>query len=189
MSESRFKFGQIVTYVVKKCYRMLGKDGPGNGLVFKGFAHVEHWRDGRLLSAQTCPNGVVDVGITNALDVLFDAQTQITSWYMGLIDDPATLAAGDTMASHAGWTEITTYDEATRELIAFDAAAAKSVANGTTSADFTQNATDTIHGVFITDASAKGGATGQLWATAAFASALAVTSGDVVKVTYTVTGA
>jgi len=156
---------------------------------FTGVIHIQHWRDNMLLEEFDCNNGVVDVGITNALDVAFNAATQITSWYMGLIDDPATLAAGDTMASHAGWTEITTYDEATRELIAFDAAAAKSVANGTTSADFTQNATDTIHGVFISDASAKGGATGQLWATAAFASALAVTSGDVVKVTYTITGA
>jgi hypothetical protein len=91
------------------------------------------------------------------------------------------------MASHAGWTESTDYDEVSRVTWNPDAAASRAVTNSTT-VDFTMNATKTIKGIFITSNNTKGGTTGTLWATAAFSSNASVVATDVLKVTYTVSG-
>jgi hypothetical protein len=49
------------------------------------------------------PNGIVDVGMNSLLDVYFHAQTQITTWYIALVNNSGhTTANADTMASHTG---------------------------------------------------------------------------------------
>jgi hypothetical protein len=53
---------------------------------------------------------------------------------------------------------------------------------------FTINASATLYGLFISSVSTKSGTTGTLWATAAFTSTKAVSSGDTLKITYTVSG-
>jgi hypothetical protein len=158
-------------------------------LLAKGKFTIQHFRDGKLLDAYEVNNGIVDVGMNSLLDVGFNAGTQITTWYIGLIDNSGftALAAGDTMASHTGWTESSDYDEATRPEWTTGSPSARAITNATT-VDFTINATKTIKGIFITSNSTKGGTTGTLWSTAAFGSTVPVVDNDVLKVTYTLSG-
>ncbi len=156
----------------------------------KGRYKVEHRNAaGELLGEYEIPNGIVDVGLNHILETEFNGGTPITAWYIGLIDNASfsALAAGDTMASHAGWIENNDYTESTRPEWTAGTAATRSITNAVT-VDFTINATKTIKGIFITSVSTKGGSTGVLWSTAAFGSTVGVGSGDTLKVTYTLSG-
>lgn len=146
-------------------------------------------KDGKLKWTQEMPNGIVDVGIEYLLDGGFNGGAQISTWYMGLINNSgfSALAAADTASSHAGWVESAAYAEASRPEWTADAAATRAVTNSTT-VDFSMNATVTIKGIFIISNSTKSGTTGTLWSTAAFSSNASVTNGDTLKVTYTVSG-
>ena len=151
---------------------------------------VEHYdKDGNLKGTYDIPNGIVDVGLNDILDVAFHVGSQITAWFIGLVDNSgfSAFADADTMASHAGWNEFTTYSEATRVAWAEDAPASRSITN-TTSSDFSITGTGTIKGIFLISNNTKSGTTGTLWATAAFASNVAVVNGDSLKITYTVSG-
>ena len=150
---------------------------------------VEHWRGSKLIGVYNTVNGIVDVGLNHLLDVTFDAAAATTTWYMGLVDNSGftAFADADTMASHTGWNVFTTYSEATRPIWNPDAASARSISNGT-STDFSINGSGTVKGIFVTSNNTKSGTTGILWATAAFASTVAVTNGDILKITYTISG-
>ena len=151
---------------------------------------VEHFdANGNLKGKYELKNGITDVGIHHLLDSGFRAVAQITTWYVGLIDNAGftALANADTMASHAGWAESTAYDEATRRQWSPIAAAGRLITN-TTTMDFTISATTTVKGIFITSNSTKGGTTGTLWSTAAFGSNVSVVDNDVLKITYTLAG-
>jgi hypothetical protein len=118
--------------------------------------------------------------------------TQITTWYIGLYGAGAsnTPAAGDTMASHAGWTEVTAYSNATRVAATFVTATTANpsvVTNAASPATFNINGTTTVGGAFLTSGSAKGGTTGTLFSAADFSAPgdRSVVSGDIISVTYT----
>lgn len=162
-----------------------------NGLCFKGQFHLEIVREGKVIHRELLKNGVVDVGIDDVLSSAFqDAASKRTGWALGLIDNSGftALAAADTMASHAGWTEFTGYSEANRVAWNPAAASSKSISNST-SRDFTMSSAGTIYGAFLASDNTKGGTTGILWATAAFASPIPVSISDLIKLTYTVSGA
>ena len=146
-------------------------------------------KNGKLKWTRKFKNGVTDVGIEYLLDAGFNGGTQVSTWYMLLVDNAgfSAFAAADTMASHSGWTEDQTYSQATRPEWTADAAATRAVTNSTT-VDFSINGTTVIKGIAATSNNVKGGTTGTLWATAAFSSTASVTSGDTLKVTYTVSG-
>lgn len=131
------------------------------------------------------PNGITNPGKNNILDTYFNGATQITStnWSIGLIDGTGTpsLASGDTLASHAGWTEFTNYS-GNRQTWGQGSAASQAVTNASP-ATFNITATGTLYGIFV--CSAATGTTGVLWSTAAFTSPVPVTNGDQMKVTYT----
>lgn len=152
-------------------------------------------KDGNLKWMQKAPNGVTDAGINMLLNIGFNQTAPgsypklAPNWYVGLITDPAVLAAGDTMASHAGWTEWTNYTEATRVLWTAGVAAAKQITNAGAMV-FTMNTGGTVYGFFVTSVNTKGGATGTLWSTAQFTSgSQVVVSSDVLNVTYTLSAA
>lgn len=162
----------------------------GNRFKPKGRFNVQCvGKDGQVKWEQSFPNGIVDVGLHYLLDAGFNGGTQVSTWYMGLIDNAgfSALANADTMASHAGWSESTAYDEAARPEWDAGAAGTRAVTNAATT-DFTMSATVTIKGIFVTTVNTKGGTTGTLWATAAFSSNASVVDGDTLKVTYTVSG-
>lgn len=137
-------------------------------------------------------NLVVNVGLQYMAGTALTGTTPITTWYLGLYGSGATNnpAAGDTMASHAGWTEVTDYSEANRptaQLAAATLANPSVVTNTSNKAVFTMNGTTTVGGAFLTSDNTKGGTSGTLFSAADFGSPgdRSVVSGDILNVTYT----
>lgn len=158
-------------------------------LGLRGKFAVEHWRDGQKIEQYDIPNDITNEGKNTLFDVMFNSGTQIasSSWFIGLISNSgySALNAADTMASHSGWTEATGYTQSTRVAWGPGTPASQSITNASP-ATFDINATATIKGIFVTSNSTKGGTTGKLWSTALFSADVPVTSGDQLRVTYTV---
>ena len=149
-------------------------------------------KNGRLKWIDKSKNLVVNVGLQYLAGVGLTSTTQITTWYVGLYGAGAsnTPAASDTMSSHAGWTEVVAYSEATRVAATFAAAtnANPSVVTNTASkAQFSINGTTTVGGAFLTSSSTKSGTAGTLFSAADVSSPgdRSVVSGDILLVTYT----
>ena len=146
--------------------------------------NVQVIRGGEVIHEENYRNGVTNEGHNHALDCTFNVAAQ-QSWYIGLAAGTGVFSATDTMASHAGWTENTSYSEGTRPAWGQGAASGQAVTNGT-AVDFSITASDTLKGLFLTSNNTKGGTTGILYATAPLSPELSVTNGDTVRVTYTV---
>jgi len=149
-------------------------------------------KDGNLKWVAETPNLVVNVGLQYMAGVALTSTAQSTTWYLGLYGAASSNnpAAGDTMATHGGWTEVTDYSEANRPTASFAAAtnANPSVVTNTASkAVFTINNTTVVGGAFLTSNNTKGGSTGTLFSAADFQSPgdRSVVSGDILNVTYT----
>jgi hypothetical protein len=146
---------------------------------------VEKWRD-------EFPNLVVNEGLQLMNDTFFDGTTYTAAWYLGLITGPAastTFAAADTMLSHGGWTEDTTYSNATRPQVVFGSATlADPSVIATTATSFSINGTTTVAGAFLTTDDTKGGTAGTLFSASDFTGGdRLLQSGDTLNVTYTFT--
>lgn len=158
-----------------------------------GVYHVEcHDKDGNLKWSADSKNLVVNAGLAYMAGTALTSVAQITTWYIGLYGAGAsnTPAAGDTMSSHAGWTEVVPYSNATRVAATFVTATTANpsvVTNAASPATFNINATATVGGAFLTSGSAKSGTTGTLFSAADFSSPgdRSVVSGDIISVTYT----
>ena len=149
-------------------------------------------KDGKLKWEAENHNLVVNQGLQYMCGTALTSVAQLTTWYIGLYGAGASNspAAGDTMASHIGWTEVVPYSNATRPACTFATAttANPSVATNTASpAVYNINATSTVGGAFLVSNSTKSGATGTLFSAADFAAPgdRAVSSGDTLNVTYT----
>lgn len=158
---------------------------PDQKLDLRGHWIIEHYRNGKLLDEYLIHNDVVNVGKDDLLNKYFRNGTNPAAWYLMLIDSSGftAFAAGDTMSSHTGWNEFTSYSEGTRVAWGPDAAASQALTNSTR-ATFTITGSGTIKGVGVTTSSTKGGTAGTLWATAAFTTAPPVENGDELKATY-----
>lgn len=159
---------------------------------FSGKFRIQHLRCGEVLNEFDVPNGIVNVGLNHILETQFRGGSQITTWYIGLINNAgfSSLSNSDTMASHAGWAETTAYSNSTRPAWGPGEASNRQITNATP-VDFNMNGTVTVKGLFIcggAGANTKGGTSGTLWSTATFGSTIALNSGDVLKVTYTLSG-
>lgn len=136
---------------------------------------------------EDCVNLMPTVGKNNMLDNHWAGSAYTAAWYCGLINTTAYtgLSAGDTMASHGGWTEDTNYSQATRVAPSFSAAASGSKATSAAMV-FTMNASTTIKGIFINSVSTKGGTTGTLTSEVLFSGGDQVcTSASTLNVTFT----
>jgi hypothetical protein len=149
-------------------------------------------KDGALKWEAEEDNLVVNTGLQYMCGTALTSVTQVTSWFVGLYGSGATNspAAGDTMASHAGWTEVTAYSNATRPACTFATATTANPSVATNSASvaaFTINGTATVGGAFLVSNSTKGGTTGTLFSAADFSAPgdRVVESGDTLNVTYT----
>lgn len=137
-------------------------------------------------------NLVVDVGIDYALDAALSGGTAISAWFVGLTDDTPSPAAGDTMASHVGWTTFTEYSNATNPAYVDGGVTAGSMDNSASTADFSidNDTNGGLGGIFLTDLNTKGGTTGQLYSIVAITGGnRVVNNGDTVEATYTFTAA
>lgn len=158
----------------------------------KNFFRVECVDEhGQIKWVDEFSNLVVDAGLDDSLDKHLKGSAYTAAWYVGLTDGaPVTVAAGDTMSSHAGWSDDTTYSNGTRPTLTLGAVSGKSVDNSASPAAFNINGSATIGGAFVTDSSTKGGTTGILYGAGAFTGGdRAVISGDTVNVTVTLTAA
>jgi hypothetical protein len=148
-------------------------------------------KDGNLKWSAEESNLVVNVGLQYMAGTALTTTAQITTWYIGLYGAGAsnTPAAGDTMASHAGWTEVTPYagNRPTATFAAATLANPSVVTNSASPASFSINATQTVGGAFLTSNNTAGGSTGVLFSAADFQAPgdRNVVSGDTLNVTYT----
>ncbi len=176
----------------------------------KGRFTVEHWRGGVKIADYEFPNFITNEGRTLLLNLMFaHTGTQITSWYMGLVDTVSFSTYNQTdsyaqIGGTNGWKENTAYTDDqnsgnanTRPAWGAGAATVNTnvaqVTNATT-AVFDITSSGVIAGLFIcggiTACQTKSDHTtgGTLWSAAAFTSGnVTVQNGDQVKVTYTVT--
>src|SRR5512139_3422338 len=111
--------------------------------------------DGQVKWRDVIENTVVTVGKNLALDtILAGSAYTVTGPYMGLISSVSysAIEAGDTMASHAGWTEAGNANEPTytapRKTCAWSAASAGSKALSS-ALSFAITGTGTIKGAFL----------------------------------------
>lgn len=133
--------------------------------------------------------GVPVEGRNYELDAALRGGTQVSTWYMGLIEgsgvdleeDTLLNDATDTMASHAGWTENTSYSESTRPSLTISAAAGGQAA--CTAASFTLSANVQLAGFFLTSNNTKGGSTGTLLRTQLFEEIKVLAAGVVYTIT------
>lgn len=162
----------------------------GSGLVrVQGVAHMRGLDvKGRPFTDwMQFPNGAVTVGLNSLLDVGFRNQTQISAWYIGLINESgySALSAADTSASHAGWAELTDYTSATRLAWSPNAASGGTLAT-TSPVTFTINASVSVRGMFLASSSTKNSVVDTLWATAVNGSGQSFTNGQTCQVAYSI---
>lgn len=159
-------------------------------LVFDNEFVIEHVRDGEVIGTYPIKNNVKNVGINKLLNVFFGTDTKPSAWYIGLIDNSGTTnteTAADTMASHDGWVEFTSYSESTRQTWTPTTPTSSQSVTGTAVSTFTITATGTVKGIFLASDSTKSGTTGVLWSTAQFTAPASVLNTDQFRVTYTLT--
>jgi hypothetical protein len=170
------------------------KGHPHDALPIKGKWVVQHFRKGSLIDPSLSDeyvmidefeafNAPTNAGVNHVLDAAFGGGSQISPWYIGLIDNAAgALANTDTLASKA-WTEAVGYSGGARIEWQDDAASSRTKANSTT-ADFNMTGSATIRGLFVCEDDTPGGTTGVLWSTALFGTPSSVVNTDVLKLVY-----
>lgn len=171
---------------------LIAQSREGETVLARGHFKVECLdKDGNLKWVAENHNLVVNVGLQYMAGVALTSTAQITTWYIGLYGAGASNspAAGDTMSSHAGWTEVTAYSNATRPSATFVSATNANpsvVTNSASPSAFNINGTTTVGGAFLTSNSTKGGTTGTLFSAADFSGGdRSVANGDTLNVTYT----
>jgi hypothetical protein len=149
-------------------------------------------KEGNLKWTEEKHNLVVNVGLQDMNTKYFSGSSYTAAWYIGLYGAGAsnTPAASDTMSSHAGWTEVVAYSQATRPACTFGTATTADpsvITNSASPATFSINGTTTVGGAFLTSNSTKSGTTGTLFSASDFQSPgdRSVVSGDTLTVTYT----
>ena len=156
----------------------------------RGYWHVRCYggKSGRKLRWEDVAHNIVtNAGLTYIQGVALLTTTQIalTSWFVGLTATAPTVAAADTMASHAGWTENVSYSQATRPAWSGVAGAAGAATNSASPAVFSANAGSTAGGCFLNSVSTKSGTTGTLYSVVAFTGGdRTLLSGDTLNCTY-----
>ena len=145
--------------------------------------------DGQVKWTDTFHNLVMNEGIQNMNTQYFKGATYTAAFYVGLVTGPGsgtTFAAGNTLATHAGWTENTDYSGARKAAIFGTATTANPsvITNSASPASFTITATATIAGAFLCTVSS--GTSGVLFSAGDFTGGdKFVDSGDTLNVTYT----
>ena len=140
-------------------------------------------------------NLVTNAGLDDYLDKYYKGSSYTAQHYLGLIDGTSpTIAAGDTMSSHAGWTEFTEYDTTSGDRPDLTAALGSVSSQSLTVSSAVAFLVDTnsldCNGAFITTSAAVGATGGTLVAAGTFTQGnKSVDDGDQLSVTPTVTQA
>lgn len=159
------------------------------GGVFVWEVYSHHPDDGgRIIERTKARNGICTAGITDMFEQYMRSGTGITPC-IGLInsDGYASVSSADTMASHAGWTEVDDYSEATRPLWGADAASSATITNSI-KVEFTVTAPMDVRGLLLTSDNTKNGTTGILWSTAIFGLVSSLQTDQVARASYSLSG-
>lgn len=161
---------------------MSAKSGIKLTGVFKVWGY---YADGRLKFYERVENLIVNEGLNYLLDVALSAGTQKTTWYVGL-KDTGTPAAGDTLASHASWNELTNYTGNRKQWVD-GGVSGQSVNNNASPANFVFTSADDIYGLFL--CAAETGTGDILFSAVDFATPKSMDTDESLDVKYTVNGA
>lgn len=137
--------------------------------------------DGNEKWRESVHNLVLNNGKTDIVDKYLKGSSYTASWFL-LLKGTGTIAAGDTLASHAGWTELQPYSGSNRPAITWGTTSGGS--NTSTAVSISINATATVAGAGITPV--QSGTSGLLYNAADFGTARSVVSGDTLNVTVTI---
>jgi hypothetical protein len=154
-----------------------------------GVFHIQCFDENGHLKWETKEhNLVVNEGLQDLNTKYFKGSGYTATWYIGLVNaSPSpSYAAGDTLASHAGWAEVTDYS-GNRKAATFGTATTADpsvIDNSGSPAQFAITGTVTVAGAFL--ASADTGSSGKLFSVASFQAPgdRAVVNGDTLNVTY-----
>jgi hypothetical protein len=146
-------------------------------------------KDGHSKWVDIAPNLVVNVGLQDMNTKFFTGAAYTAAWYVGLVNGTSattTFSGGDTLATHAGWTENSSY-AGDRKACTFGVATLadpSNINNTSSTASFTITANSTIAGAFL--ANVATGTSGLLFSESDFQSPgdRTVVVGDVLVVTY-----
>jgi len=167
-------------------------------LILQNIYHVECYdKHGNFKWEDVAYNLVTSVGLDDILDKYLKGSSYTAAHYVGLTDGTPTTAAGDTMASHGGWTEVENYVAASpnvRPTLTLGSVSSQSVDNSASKASFVISIVSpdstTIGGAFLVTDSEIGGTAGVLYSVAAFTLGdKGLNGGDTLNVTVTCTAA
>ena len=171
---------------------LVARTGADSGARAGGVFHVQCFdKDGNLKWEDKSHNLVVNTGLQDMNNKYFKASGYTATWYLGLILGPGsstTIAAGDTLALHGGWTEYTDY-AGNRPAITFGTpttADPSVISNSAAPTSFSISGSGgTIAGAFVCNAAT--GTSGILFSASDFQAPgdRIVVSGDTLNVTYT----
>ena len=171
---------------------LAAKVGSAESANAGGVFHVQCFdKDGNLKWEMQTHNLVVNQGLQDMNSKYFSGSTYSAAFYLGLITGPASgtsFVAGDTLATHGGWTEFTNYSGA-RKAVTFGTATTADpsvIDNSASPAQFSiSGAGGVVAGAFLCTVSS--GTSGILFSEADFQSPgdRTVVSGDTLNVTYT----
>jgi len=136
--------------------------------------------DGNVKWVEEFSNLVTTEGKNDIIDKYFKGSAYTAAWFMGL-KGAGSAAAGDTLASHAGWSEVTPYS-GNRPAITFGTTSNGS--NTATAVSYSCTGSATVAGAFV--ASVNTGTSGKLYSAGDFAASRSVVSGDTLNSTLTV---
>lgn len=138
--------------------------------------------DGQVKWTEDVCNLVTTEGKTDIINKYFKGSAYTAAWYLGLKGAGAA-AIGDTLASHAAWSEVTPYT-GNRPAITFGTTSGGSNTATAVSFSITLAGPTTVAGAFV--GSVATGTAGTLYSAGDFAVSRSVVSGDTLNVTLTV---
>lgn len=171
---------------------LVARTGVSHKSAAGGVYHVQCFdKDGNLKWEDKTHNLVVNQGLQDMNAKYFSGSTYTASFFVGLITGPASgtsFIAGDTLATHAGWTEYTDYSGARKAAVFGTATTADPsvISTSASPASFSiSGAGGVIAGAFL--CSVSSGTSGVLFSESDFQSPgdRTVVSGDTLNVTYT----
>lgn len=176
----------VTDKVAASVQKIAGVDG---GAKLGGVFHFQCFdANGNLKWEDSTHNLVVNEGLKDLNDKYFSGSTYTATWYLGLVNatPSPSYAAGDTLASHAGWAETTAYS-GNRKAVTFGAATTADpsvISNTAAPSQFSMTGTVTVAGAFLTNVAT--GTSGVLFSVSSFQAPgnRSVVSGDTLSVTY-----
>jgi hypothetical protein len=136
-------------------------------------------KDGDLKWSEEVDNLVTTAGKTDIIDKYLKGSAYTAAWFC-LLKGTGSVAVGDTLASHAGWSEVTPY-AGNRPTITWGTTAAGS--NTCAQISISCNASATVAGCGTSTVNT--GTSGTLYNIVDFAASRSVISGDTLQITIT----